>query len=214
LATFIAMRLRGKHLPTYTPHIDCGDNVIVINAEKVAFTGKKFPDRVLRKAVQRMLPKESPLARKQLSNLRVYAGTDHPHEAQNPEVIDFKSMSSETQTLADLKNVMDGTAGGDAGAAVDNSVLPEPKIDEHGRAYATGKRKPVLRLIIRQAFEVSERVDSYDVVATVKGGGLSGQAGAVRHGITKALTYYEPALRRPLKAAGFITRDSRVVNGP
>lgn len=146
---------------------------------------------------------------------------------------------AETQTLADLKNVMDGTAGGDAAAAVDTSTLPEPKIDEHGRSYATGKRKnsiarvwikpgsgkvtvngrdqevyfarPVLRLVIHQAFEVADRVDSYDVVATVKGGGLSGQAGAVRHGITKALTYYEPALRRPLKAAGFITRDSRVV---
>lgn len=146
---------------------------------------------------------------------------------------------AETQTLADLKNVIDGTPSGDDAAAVDNTVLPEPKIDEHGRSYATGKRKnsiarvwikpgsgkvtvngrdqevyfarPVLRLIIRQAFEVSDRIDSYDVVATVKGGGLSGQAGAVRHGITKALTYYEPALRRPLKAAGFITRDSRVV---
>ena len=69
----------------------------------------------------------------------------------------------------------------------------------------------MLRLIIAQAFEASERVDSYDVVATVKGGGLSGQAGAVRHGISKALTYYEPALRKPLKAAGFMTRDSRVV---
>ena len=122
LATFIAMRLRGKHRPDYTPHIDCGDNVIIINAEKVAFTGNKrnnktyywhtgypgglkertadkildgrFPDRIMRKAVQRMLPKESPLARQQLSNLRVYAGTEHPHEAQSPEVIDFKSMSS------------------------------------------------------------------------------------------------------------------------
>ena len=121
LATFIAMRLRGKHLPTYTPHVDCGDNVIIINAEKVAFTGKKrkdkvyywhtgypgglkertadkildgrFPERVMKKAVQRMLPKESPLARQQLSNLRVYAGTEHPHGAQTPEVIDFKAMS-------------------------------------------------------------------------------------------------------------------------
>ncbi len=121
LATFIAMRLRGKHLPKYTPHVDCGDNVIVINAEKVVFTGKKrsdkvyywhtgypggikertaekildgrFPERVMRKAVQRMLPKESPLARQQLSNLRVYAGSEHPHMAQEPTVIDFKSMS-------------------------------------------------------------------------------------------------------------------------
>ena len=121
LATFVAMRLRGKHRPDYTPHIDCGDNVIIINADKVHFTGNKrkdkiyyrhtgyvgglkettagkildgrFPDRVMRKAVQRMLPKESPLARKQLSNLRVYSGAEHEHIAQNPETIDFKSMS-------------------------------------------------------------------------------------------------------------------------
>lgn len=122
LASFIAMRLRGKHLPTYTPHNDCGDFVIVINAEKVAFTGNKrnnktyywhtghpgglkertadkildgrFPERVMKKAVQRMLPKESPLARKQLSNLKVYAGSEHPHAAQQPEIIDFKSLST------------------------------------------------------------------------------------------------------------------------
>ena len=138
-------------------------------------------------------------------------------------------------SLEDLKAAME-----DQGAeATQDMPLPDPKIDEHGRSYATGKRKnsiarvwikpgsgkiivngrdqevyfarPVLRLIIAQAFQVADRVDSYDVMATVKGGGLSGQAGAVRHGITKALTYYEPALRRPLKAAGFITRDSRVV---
>ena len=122
LASFVAMRLRGKHRPDYTPHIDCGDNVIVINADKVKFSGKKrtdkvyywhtghpgglkertadkildgrFPDRVVRKAVQRMLPKESPLARKQLSNLRVYAGAEHPHDAQSPEIIDFKAMNT------------------------------------------------------------------------------------------------------------------------
>ncbi|WAC49001.1 50S ribosomal protein L13 [Asticcacaulis sp. SL142] len=121
LASFIAMRLRGKHLPTYTPHVDSGDYVIVINAEKVHYTGKKltdkvfhwhtghpggvktrtmgqilggkYPERVLMKAVERMLPKESPLARAQLTHLRIYAGSEHPHEAQQPEVIDFKAMS-------------------------------------------------------------------------------------------------------------------------
>jgi len=124
-------------------------------------------------------------------------------------------------------------------AEVIEVTLAEPKIDSLGRSYATGKRKnaisrvwikpgsgkitingrdqevyfarPVLRMILAQAFEVADRVDQYDVVCTVKGGGLSGQAGAVRHGISKALTYYEPALRAPLKAAGFLTRDSRVV---
>ncbi len=122
LASFIAMRLRGKHKANYTPHVDCGDRVIVINADKVKFTGRKleqkvyyrhtghpggvkevtaarqlagrFPERMLEKAVERMLPKESPLARKQLSQLRVYPGTEHPHEAQNPEVVDFKGLNA------------------------------------------------------------------------------------------------------------------------
>jgi len=150
---------------------------------------------------------------------------------------------ADTNTLEDLKSVMAGggaaatTEGGVA--AIDPATLPEPKIDELGRSYATGKRKnsiarvwikpgngkitingrdqevyfarPVLRMIIAQTFQVTDRVNSFDVMATVKGGGLSGQAGAIRQGISKALTYYEPALRPPLKAAGFMTRDSRVV---
>lgn len=122
LASFIAMRLRGKHRPDYTPHVDCGDFVVVINADKVKFTGKKladkiyywhtghpggvkqrtagqildgrFPERVLEKAVERMLPKESPLARKQLTHLRIYNSAEHPHEAQNPEVVDFKALNA------------------------------------------------------------------------------------------------------------------------
>jgi large subunit ribosomal protein L13 len=120
LATVIAMRLRGKHKATYTPHMDDGDNVIVINAAKVVLTGRKyadktyywhtgyiggikerkarqilegkFPERVLEKAVERMIP-EGPLGRKQLSNLRVYSGPEHPHAAQSPEVLDVKSMN-------------------------------------------------------------------------------------------------------------------------
>ncbi len=122
LATFIAMRLRGKHRADYTPHVDLGDHVIVVNCEKVRFTGKKltdkiyyrhtghpggvkqriagqvltgrFPERVLEKAVERMLPKESPLARAQMTHLRIYAGAEHPHAAQNPDVIDFASLNS------------------------------------------------------------------------------------------------------------------------
>ena len=121
LAAFIATRLRGKHLPSYTPHMDCGDNVIVINADKVAFTGNKrsdktyyrhtgypggikettpekllegkFPERVLELAVKRMLPR-GPLGRQQLSNMRVYAGTQHPHEAQDPETLDVAAMNA------------------------------------------------------------------------------------------------------------------------
>jgi large subunit ribosomal protein L13 len=120
LASLIAMRLRGKHKPTYTPHMDCGDNIIVINAGKVALTGNKrrdktyhwhtgypggikerkafqildgrFPERVLEKAVERMVPR-GPLGRRQMSNLRIYPGAEHPHVAQNPEPLDVKSMN-------------------------------------------------------------------------------------------------------------------------
>ncbi|MDQ7072215.1 MAG: 50S ribosomal protein L13 [Rhodobacterales bacterium] len=121
LASIIAMRLRGKHKPSFTPHMDMGDNVIVINADKVQITGKKrtdkiyywhtghpggikqrsaeqilegkYPERVLTKAVQRMLPGNR-LSRQVMTNLRVYAGSEHPHEAQAPEVLDVKSMNS------------------------------------------------------------------------------------------------------------------------
>ncbi len=121
LASVIATRLRGKHKPAYTPHVDCGDHVVVVNADKVVFTGNKmtnkkfywhtgypggikertmekiltgkFPTRVVTKAVERMMPKDSPLARRQMTHLRVYAGAEHPHEAQNPVVLDVASMN-------------------------------------------------------------------------------------------------------------------------
>jgi large subunit ribosomal protein L13 len=127
LASLIAMRLRGKHRPNYTPHVDCGDNVVVINAEKVVLTGRKleqkvyhhhtgypggvkerkakfilegkFPERVLEKAVERMLD-EGPLARKQFSNLRVYKGANHPHEAQKPETLDVASLNRKNVRVA------------------------------------------------------------------------------------------------------------------
>jgi large subunit ribosomal protein L13 len=127
LATIVANRLRGKHKPTFTPHVDDGDNVIVINAGKVKLTGRKydkkvyywhtgypggikertarailegrFPERVVEKAVQRMMP-EGPLARRQLRNLRVYAGAEHPHEAQQPEFVDIAAMNRKNKRSA------------------------------------------------------------------------------------------------------------------
>jgi large subunit ribosomal protein L13 len=120
LASIVAMRLRGKHKPAYTPHVDCGDNVIVINADKVVFTGRKreqkvyyhhtgypggikersakaildgrFPERVVEKAVERMLPR-GPLFRQIMGNLRVYKGTEHPHAAQQPETLDVGALN-------------------------------------------------------------------------------------------------------------------------
>ena len=140
-----------------------------------------------------------------------------------------------TRTLADLAT----TPIGATLAPPTPAALPEPQKDAFGRSYATGKRKnavarvwiklgsgkitvngrdseiyfarPVLRMVIRQPLGVANRADQFDVWCTVVGGGLSGQAGAVRHGISKALTYFEPALRSVLKSGGFLTRDSRVV---
>ena len=127
LAAIIALRLRGKHKPSYTPHVDDGDNVVVINAAKVVLTGRKrenkvyhhhtgfiggikertarsilegkFPERIVEKAVQRMLP-HGPLARKQFGNLRVYPGPDHPHTAQQPEKLDIAAMNRKNTRAA------------------------------------------------------------------------------------------------------------------
>ncbi|MET0705689.1 MAG: 50S ribosomal protein L13 [Tardiphaga sp.] len=127
LATLVAMRLRGKHLPIYTPHVDCGDHVIIINAAKVVFTGRKrenkiyyhhtgfiggikersaksilegrFPERVVEKAVERMIPR-GPLGRVQFGNLRVYPGAEHPHEAQQPEPFDVGVLNRKNMRAA------------------------------------------------------------------------------------------------------------------
>ncbi|MHC2107149.1 MULTISPECIES: 30S ribosomal protein S9 [unclassified Methylobacterium] len=138
------------------------------------------------------------------------------------------------QSLADLNRANTGAVD-----PANEAPVHVQKLDTQGRAYATGKRKdavarvwikpgngtvtinkrpvevyfarPVLRMILRQPLEIAGRVDQYDINVTVAGGGLSGQAGAVRHGLSKALTYYEPELRAPLKREGFLTRDARVV---
>ncbi|WP_158930368.1 30S ribosomal protein S9 [Acidisphaera sp. S103] len=154
-----------------------------------------------------------------------------------------------TGTLADLKEALSARqAAAEAEAEATGTPIPppvstqpkrEPKRDELGRSYATGRRKestarvwirpgkgeitvngkkvvqyfarPVLRMLLTQPFLVADRYNQFDVFCTVSGGGLSGQAGAVRHGISRALTYYEPDLRSILKVAGFLTRDSRAV---
>ena len=141
-------------------------------------------------------------------------------------------------TLSDLAD-LGAIADAPVAPAAPSAPLRAQELDKQGRAYATGRRKdavarvwikpgtgkitvngrdqdvyfarPTLRLVINQPFQVSERLGQYDVIATVKGGGLSGQAGAVKHGIAQALSKYEPALRGAVKAAGFLTRDPRVV---
>ncbi|MGR3549581.1 30S ribosomal protein S9 [Pseudooceanicola sp.] len=147
-------------------------------------------------------------------------------------------MADQINSLEELKGAVTENIGGVA-AAAESEISREPVRDELGRAYATGKRKdavarvwikpgsgkvtvngkeintyfarPVLQMILRQPFTIAGVEGEFDVYATVAGGGLSGQAGAVKHGISKALQLYDPSLRGALKAAGFLTRDSRVV---
>ena len=162
----------------------------------------------------------------------VTAATDGPSRPQTGTLANLKDM---VEGAAASGN----EAAAPLASDVEPAISAEPKIDANGRAYATGKRKnaiarvwikpgagrimvngrefetyfarPVLRMIINQPFETAQRKDQYDVMCTVIGGGLSGQAGAVRHGISRALLNYEPGLRGVLKAGGFLTRDSRVV---
>ncbi len=160
--------------------------------------------------------------------------TDNVNETPEVETVtdlaDLKTLAGEATAPA---------AAEPAAPKVSNAPLREQELDAQGRAYATGRRKdavarvwlkpgtgkvtvngrdqevffarPTLRLIINQPFQITDRVGQYDVVCTVAGGGLSGQAGAVKHGISQALSKFEPALRSTVKAAGFLTRDSRVV---
>ena len=170
-------------------------------------------------------------AKKSLSDLGKLTGqqVEEPVVAETP--------AAETATV-DTVEVEAAEAPAPVAPQVE-TPLREQQLDKYGRAYATGRRKdavarvwlkpgsgkievngrdqsiyfarPTLRLVINQPFDVTERVGQYDVVATVKGGGLSGQAGAVKHGIAQALSRYEPALRTAVKREGFLTRDSRVV---
>ena len=162
----------------------------------------------------------------------VTAATDAPSRQQTGSLADLKDMVEGAAAGGD-------DAASPLASDGEPAISVEPKIDANGRAYATGKRKnaiarvwikpgagrimvngrefetyfarPVLRMIINQPFETAQRRDQYDVMCTVIGGGLSGQAGAVRHGISRALLNYEPELRGVLKAGGFLTRDARVV---
>jgi small subunit ribosomal protein S9 len=147
-------------------------------------------------------------------------------------------MADQVNSLEELGQVAEGVEAAPE-SVVETAITREPVRDALGRSYATGKRKdavarvwikpgsgkvtvngkemdksfarPVLQMILRQPFQVAGVVDQFDVMATVAGGGLSGQAGAVKHGVSKALQLYDPTLRAALKAAGFLTRDSRVV---
>ena len=164
--------------------------------------------------------------------------TDENKSGETNSVNDLADLKNVTGAVADA-GAGETAEAGEVAPAAPTMPLREQELDAQGRAYATGRRKdavarvwikpgtgkvtvngrdqevyfarPTLRLVINQPFAISEREGQYDVVATVSGGGLSGQAGAVKHGISQALSKFEPALRATIKAAGFLTRDSRVV---
>jgi small subunit ribosomal protein S9 len=265
LASIVAMRLRGKHKPTYTPHVDDGDKVVIINAAKAVLTGKKrekkiyfhhtgyiggikertaksiyegkFPERIVEKAVAAW-PAGPRSARQSagLSRSRPSACGAKPREARCGR--DEPQKREERVTMAETMQSLDQLSALKPAAAPEVPKYVQ-KLDKEGRAYATGKRKdavarvwvkpgggkieintravevyfarPVLRMLIQQPLLATNRASQYDVVCTVSGGGLSGQAGAVRHGLSKALMAYEPDLRGALKRGGFLTRDPRVV---
>jgi small subunit ribosomal protein S9 len=170
-------------------------------------------------------------AKKSLSDLGKLTG----QQAEEPVVAETAAVEAPVAEAGEVDTV---EAPAPAAPQIE-AVLREQQLDKYGRAYATGRRKdavarvwlkpgtgkievngrdqtvyfarPTLRLVINQPFDVTDRVGQYDIVATVKGGGLSGQAGAVKHGIAQALSRYEPALRTAVKREGFLTRDPRVV---
>ena len=270
LASIVAMRLRGKHKPSFTPHMDDGDHVIVVNAEKIALTGRKrdqkvyyhytgyiggikersaksilegkFPERIVEKAVERMLPRGRWARSSSATSASTKVPTIRTPRNRRPCSTSPNSIprtAGALITMAETLSSLADLAGTSAAPVSQEAPVHVQKLDKYGRAYATGKRKnavarvwikpgrglatvngkpldqyfarPVLRMVLSQPLVIVNRITQYDLTVTVSGGGLSGQAGAVRHGLAKALTYFEPDLRPALKKGGFLTRDSRVV---
>ena len=230
LATQIADTLRGKQKPQYTPHVDTGDFVIVVNAEKIHVTGQKLdqkmvyrhsgfpgglktrtmreqldrrPTEVIRKAVKGMLPKNK-LAAAQLTKLKVYAGPEHPHEAQAPKE------SGRLLAMADIAQYL-GT--GKRKTSVARVILRpgDGKTWINGRTLEDYFPRGSHRTAALGPLKTAGAEGTYDLRVRVHGGGISGQAGAVRHGIARALVEADPELRVVLKREGFLTRDARQV---
>ena len=217
LASEVAKVLRGKNKAIFTPHIDTGDYVIVVNADKVKVSGKKLdqkiyyhhsdyiggmkettlremmnkhPERVIEYAVKGMLPK-GPLGRQMYTKLFVYAGPDHKHAAQN--TTKYYGTGRRKSSVARVY-LVPGTG---------KITINKRDIDEY-------LGLETLKLVVRQPLVATETVDKFDVLVNVRGGGYTGQAGAIRHGIARALLQVDSEYRPVLKSAGFLTRDPRM----
>ena len=228
LAVPIADTLRGKNKPEYTPHVDTGDFVIVVNAEKIAVTGKKLdekiyyrhsgypggirkrtlreqlerrPTEVLRKAVKGMLPRNR-LGRAQITKLKIYAGPEHPHEAQAPQPLEVESLMSEHRAVPRHRQAED------VGRARHPQARRRQLVDQrpHARGLLPAHRPP------RSGRRAAEGGGGRGHVRRPRArpwGRPHGQAGAVRHGVARALVEADPELRVPLKREGFLARDAR-----
>ena len=242
MSTEIATLLRGKHKPIYAPHVDTGDHVIVINASKLAIDPKKAtdklyhrhtgypggirteslehllardPERVVRLAVRRMLPK-GPLGRQMLKKLKIYGGDSHPHHAQQPA--DYPAAGARPgahRRLTQLKGrslpkpLIQTTGRRKEAVARVRVRNGTGKITVNGRPFAT--YFPILthQVIAKEPLRLTQTEEVYDVEATLDGGGVSGQAGAIRLGIARALIALDPDTRPALKKAGLLARDAR-----
>jgi len=230
LATRIADQLRGKGKPEYTPHVDTGDFVIVVNAEKIHVTGNKLdqkryyrhsgypgglrsrtlreqldrrPEEVLRAAVKGMLPKNR-LARQQITKLKIYAGPEHPHGPQAPQPLRVGGQMSQRAQYRGTGKRKTSVARVILRPGDGNTWFNGRTIEDYfpRAAHRTSALAPLQTAGVEGTFDIRVRVH---------GGGPSGQAGAVRHGIARALVEADPELRIPLKRAGFLTRDARIV---
>ena len=227
LATRIADTLRGKRKPEFTPHVDTGDFVVVVNAEKISVTGNKLqqkryyrhsgypgglrsrtlaeqldrrPTEVIRKAVKGMLPRNR-LANRQITKLKVYAGPDHPHEAQDPQPL---PESEPARAVPGHREAQD------LGRPSHPSSRRRPDVDQRPHPRGVLPRQ-VLRTVATMPLRTAGVEGTFDIRARLHGGGPAGQAGALRHGIARALIEADPELRTVLKREGFLTRDARIV---
>ncbi len=238
IASDAARLLQGKHKPVYTPHIDTGDHVVIVNAAKVRLTGRKEeqklyryhsgyegglreerakdlrqknPVRMVEEAVRGMLPKTK-LGEAMWRKLKVYADAEHPHKAQKPRP---RAHGSNQHARGRINVAAAGIQYYGTGRRKTSTarVFLRP-----GTGGIVINRKPIeqafpteaLRTQIKQPLSVTETADKFDVLATIAGGGVAGQAGALRLGIARALVEFNIELRQRLKKAGFLTRDARI----
>ncbi len=221
LAAGVAEVLSGKNKPTFTPHVDTGDFVVIINADKVVLTGKKLlkkeyfhytgyiggdryqkagdalrekPVWVVEHAIRGMLPKTK-LGDQMYRKLKVYAGSEHPHAAQQPEELKFDIRYPEGKEMKMAEATYYGTGRRKTSVARVRLVAGQGNIVINGRVLDDYFDLKTLEIIVKQPLELTGTTAVYDVIASVKGGGASGQAGAIRHGISRALLEVDPEYR-------------------